>query len=75
MVALFMQDINTGYCKYLLSDNQCGIKSSRIKDIPQRDLEYWKRECISYPNPDNSAHVPPVHELLPSCGFKMNEVK
>jgi len=37
-------------------------------------LEYWKRDCEPYPNPEKSAQTPPSHKLMDGCGFRMVEI-
>ena len=42
--------------------------------VPKIHWEYWLRECKPYPDPDSDAHVPPVHQLLEGCGFRMVKI-
>ena len=57
-----------GICKYL-KDGKCTIQEAVPLNFEH--LDYWRCECVPYPDPDNKAHVPPKHELLKGCGFKM----
>ena len=55
----------------------CLIRSGEFDfdGLSQQVREYYLRECLNYPNPDNPAHRPLRHELLPTCTFKMIRVE
>lgn len=52
---------------------ECLIRSGEIDldSLSSQVREYYLRECLNYPNPDDPAHCPPRHELLAGCGYRM----
>lgn len=42
-----------------------------IEMLPRLVREYFLEECKDYPDPEKPAHVPPRHELLEGCGFRI----
>lgn len=75
-----MMDLNWN-CKYIYDKDDktyCEIRIAVEEDdqefldmIPKIDLEYWKKECRDYPNPKDPGQMPPRHELLDTCTFKI----
>lgn len=60
-----------GFCMYLLPSGKCKIQIS-IDGVPKAHLEYWKKECALYPDPNNPAHTPDRrHVLVEGCGFRI----
>ena len=51
----------------------CLIKSGEFdfNSLSKQVREYYLRECLNYPNPDDPAHCPPRHDLLEGCGHRM----
>lgn len=82
-IARFLFNLAKTHCKYLVQDSGkyiCEITAGKIFDsedktftqlIPLEDIEYWKRECQPYPNPNDSGHCPPQHKLPINCTYKM----
>ena len=67
-------------CRFLrsLEDGSC-VCRIREGEIPFERLSpnvqwYYRYNCLSYPDPENDAHTPPIHQLLTGCGFRMVEV-
>lgn len=56
---------------------KCLIKSGEIDfdGLSDNVKEYYLRECISYPNPQNRGHQPPHHRLPEKCGYRIVEVE
>lgn len=56
---------------------ECLIRSGKLKlrKQPEKVQEYYQRECLDYPDPDNPAHCPPRHELPEGCGYQIIEVE
>ncbi len=80
-----MMNLTKMQCKYLIKDNGifvCEITAGKFEEskdisisplIPQKDIDYWKQECQSYPDPDNEAHIPPIHVLPTKCSYIINK--
>ena len=80
-VALFMMNKEAGSCKYLIQEPGkyiCEITDGKFSDtedlgfteiLPQRDIEYWKTECQSYPDASKEEHTTPIHELPDKCSY------
>ena len=67
----------TSGCLYLSErldgSYECLIRSGKIdfNGLSEQVREYYLRECLNYPNPDDPAHCPPRHKLLEGCGYRM----
>lgn len=69
------------WCNYLFEEDGrwlCEIRQAYdegdtelIQMLPQRVRKYYLEECKDYPDPAKPAHVPPRHELLEGCGFRI----
>ena len=62
-----------GRCQYLTDEMKCQIRIDST-GVPREHLEYWKQECEPYPDPNSYSHVPPIHNLVEGCGFRMVKV-
>lgn len=73
-----------GVCKYLQknpdSTYTCEIMGGMFGDpvdldlvgiLPQQDYEYWRGECVPFPDSTNPAHCPPRYHLPAQCAFKL----
>ena len=49
----------------------CLIRSGAFKfdELDEKVKKYYSKNCLDYPDPEKPAHVPPIHTLLPECGF------
>lgn len=56
---------------------KCLIRSGDIdwETLPEKVKEYYLRECLSYPNPQDRGHQPPRHKPPKKCGYKIVEVE
>ena len=52
---------------------ECLIRSREIdfNGLSQQVREYYLRECIEYPDPNDPGHCPPRHHLPEKCGYRL----
>lgn len=68
-------------CLYLVEQPDgrynCLIKTGEIDldSVPENVKEYYLRECLTYPNPQDRGSQPPQHKLPKKCGYKIVEVE
>ncbi len=82
-IAEFMLDLSTRWCRYLeettgvyiclITENKFSEMISKPEWVSEKDYEYWLIECKSYPNPNDSSHCPPIHELPEKCNYRIVE--
>jgi len=68
-------------CRFLqkASDDkyECSIKTGKIswEKLSENVKNYYLTQCLPYPDPDDPAHCPPVHQLPKRCGFRIVEAE
>lgn len=68
------------YCK--ITDAVFGQDTAKRAEINQEEYDFWKSQCLPYPNPDDDGHTPPegpvsyvYHTLPEKCSFKFVKVE
>lgn len=68
-------------CMYLEEQDDdtylCLIRSGAFKfdELDEKVKNYYLKNCVDYPDPEDPTHVPPIFTLLPECGFVIMRVE